>query len=457
MEAARPARRTAVRSANLPSERGPDIRLRPRLQEHEALDQWRTRVTDPKALTVLDLFCGAGGMSAGFDAEGFVVSAGIDADVRAVETFSANHLSKGVCHDLSQIASPDAAQALFESHDIPRPHVIVGGPPCQGFSIVGRARIRSLSRDEQRLLLARNELYNNFFLFVEALQPLLFVIENVPAMRSWQGGLYFDDILNKTRTLGYEPFEDILDAADYGVPQYRRRQFIIGSRIGMFRFPSPRRTAPITLDEAIGDLPAVSAPSLLETLPYAPRRTGPYQQFMRSRVVMEEAGLIRDHVVRPIRDDDRRAFVKLPPGGRYIDLDPEDQRYSVDSFKDKYYKLKPDAPGVTVTAHMAKDGYRYIHWDNDQCRTLSVREAARIQSFDDAYRFAGHRSSRYRQIGNAVPPLLARELAVRVRRAILGGTDVVDDRFWQLHLPLPAPNHVSSPPLPAANEQACAR
>jgi len=119
--------------------------------------------------------------------------------------------------------------------------------------------------------------------------------------------------------------------------------------------------------------------------------------------------------------------------------------------------LKPDAPGVTVTAHMAKDGYLYIHWDNDQCRTLSVREAARIQSFDDAYRFAGHRSSRYRQIGNAVPPLLARELAVRVRRAILGGMDVVDDRFWQLHLPLPTPDHVSSPSLPAANERACAR
>jgi len=444
----------AVVSKNLPSERGPDIRLTPRINDTDTLDRWRTAVTDAKALTVLDLFCGAGGMSSGFEAEGFVVVGGIDADVRAVETFAANHASKGVCHDLSQITSPDDARAFVESHDIPHPHVLVGGPPCQGFSIVGRARIRSLSSADQLRLLARNELYNHFFSFVEALQPLIFIIENVPAIKSLRSGFYFEDILQKTRALGYEPYERVLDASQHGVPQYRRRQFIVGSRIGMFRFPSPRRTTSVSLEEAIGDLPSVTAPSLIETLPYVPRHTGPYQQLMRSRVPKEEAEFIHDHVVRPIRDDDRRAFLKLPPGGRYIDLDPEDQRYSVDSFKDKYYKLRPDTPSVTVTAHMAKDGYRYIHWDNDQCRTLSVREAARIQSFDDSYRFAGHRSSRYRQIGNAVPPLLARELAVRVRRAIMGGMDVVDDRFWQLHLPML--NQPTASTIRIVDGQACA-
>jgi DNA (cytosine-5)-methyltransferase 1 len=424
---------------NLPSGRGPDIRLSRLLQGDDALARWRAQIEDPNALIALDLFCGAGGMSAGFATAGFVVAAGIDSDPRAIETFGANHLSKAVCQDLSRITSPEQAGTFIDRMGIPRPHVIVAGPPCQGFSIVGRARIRSLPSEEQRrTILARNELYQNFFHFVAALRPLLFVLENVQAIKSWEGGLYFDYIVDSAHALGYDTFEDVLDAAQFGVPQYRRRQFIVGSRIGrLFRFPSPHHRPQVTLTEAIADLPAVTAPSLIETLPYVPRRTGEYQELMRSNVLAEEAGLVHDHVVRPIREDDRIAFLKLRPGGRYTDLDPDDQRYSADTFKDKYYKLKPDEPCITITAHMAKDGYRYIHWENEQCRTLSVREAARIQSFDDAYRFAGHRSSRYRQIGNAVPPLLAHEIAVRVRRAILGGLDVVDDRVWQLNLPLP--------------------
>jgi DNA (cytosine-5)-methyltransferase 1 len=141
----------------------------------------------------------------------------------------------------------------------------------------------------------------------------------------------------------------------------------------------------------------------------------------------------------------------MKPGQRYIDIDERYRRYRSDSFRDKYRMLRPDAPCVTITAHMAKDGYRYIHWDREQCRTLSVREAARVQSFDDAFRFAGHRSNRYRMIGNAVPPLLSREIAVRVRRAIQGGLDLVEDREWQMALPLDA-----TPLRDTASESLCA-
>lgn len=412
-----------IRSANLPTHRGQAVRLEPLLQGEEPLAQWQSRVDDPAELIVLDLFCGAGGMSQGFASEGFFVAAGIDSDPVTCETHAANFSSKTLCLDLSGVQSTEQAKEILKQLGIPRVDVIVGGPPCQGFSIVGRARIRSLPKEEQRKeILKRNHLYRPFFHFVEAAQPLLFALENVQTMKSWESGSVFGDMLEIAARLDYETYTDVLNAADYGVPQLRRRQFVVGSHVGRaFRFPSPRFPMPVTLEEAIGDLPHVSAPSLYETIPYTPRRIGLYQQLMRSRVPQEDAELVHDHVVRPVRDDDREIFSTMEPGHRYIDIDARYRRYKTDSFVDKYYMLKPDAPCVTITAHMAKDGYRYIHWDREQCRTLSVREAARAQSFDDAFRFAGHRSSRYRQIGNAVPPLLAQELAISVRRAIKAG------------------------------------
>jgi len=159
-------------------------------------------------------------------------------------------------------------------------------------------------------------------------------------------------MLDKAHDLHYETFTDVLDARDYGVPQSRRRQFIVGSPVGrVFRFPAPRTPRPFSLRDAIGDLPPVSAPSLTETLAYTARQKGPYQQLMRNRVNPDESALIRDHIVRPVRNDDRDIFLAMKPGDRYIDIDPAYQRYSTASFADKYYKLLPDAPCVTITAH----------------------------------------------------------------------------------------------------------
>jgi DNA (cytosine-5)-methyltransferase 1 len=427
-DAVRPERGT-IRSANLPTHRGIAVRLPPLLVGDDALATWHRRLASRDTLIVLDLFCGAGGMSLGFDSEGFFTAAAIDSEPMACETFAANFPAHVRCHDLSTVTSAEQARAIIRDLGLPRVDVVIGGPPCQGFSIGGRSRIRTLPNEEHRQrILQRNDLYRPFFHFVEAARPLMFVMENVSAIKSWEDGSYFADILNSAARIGYDTLKEVLNAADFGVPQIRRRQFLVGSRIGrVFRFPTPRPVDPVTLLEAIGDLPTVQAPSLEETRPYCPRQTGPYQQLMRSRVPPAEQALIHDHVVRPVREDDRDVFRAMQPGHRYIDIDPRYHRYRADTFKDKYYMLRPDEPCVTITAHLAKDGYRYIHWDVDQCRTISVREAARIQSFDDAFRFAGHRTNRYRQIGNAVPPLLAREIAVRVRRAIRGP--------WQLSLP----------------------
>ncbi len=185
MVATERVRRGHIRSADLPTHRGASVDLPARLDGPGALDRWHDRVHDPAALIVLDLFCGAGGMSEGFEAEGFVVAAGIDADAAACATYAANATGKTLCHDLACVHTPDQAQALVAGLGIPRVDVIVGGPPCQGFSVVGRARIRSLPREEQRReILGRNELYRNFFRFVEALRPLMFVIENWGMTRS---------------------------------------------------------------------------------------------------------------------------------------------------------------------------------------------------------------------------------------------------------------------------------
>jgi DNA (cytosine-5)-methyltransferase 1 len=381
----------------------------------------------------IDLFCGAGGLSYGFQEAGFVCALGIDQDADACETHAANLFSKTRCLDIQTITCPPK---LMEELGIPRVDVIIGGPPCQGFSLVGRGKVRSLSREVQDRISRQNYLYREFVRFVKALHPQFFVMENVPHLSSFADGIMMQAIREDFDTLGYDIYPEVLEAAQYGVPQHRRRLFIIGTRIGwVYRRPRTTHgdTIPVrTLADAIADLPPVQAPSLLEELPYIPRRppdvnvSEAYTALMRSTVPHVHQGAIFDHVVRPVRKDDYVIFRAMKQGDRYRDVDPQYRRYAMkrsqrdgrDAFADRYYKLRWDQPCVTITAHMAKDGYRYIHPDIDQPRTLSVREAARIQSFPDHFRFAGYRTSRFYQIGNAVPPLLAEAIGRSIARAL---------------------------------------
>lgn len=395
------------RSLRLPSLRGESVHLSPRIDEIGHRDAWQQRVDDPNTFITLDLFCGAGGMSLGFESAKFFVAAGLDKESLAIATHDYNFLSKGIACDIREITDP---QELLVRLGLSRVDVIVGGPPCQGFARIGKGKIRSIEL-EHYYEEVMNSLYKEFMRFVEVLQPLAFVMENVPDMARYQNG----EILKRIkRNFGdYTIDWQILNAVDYGAPQKRQRLFVQGNRIGQkVHWPKLRAARRhVTVRDAIGDLPDRTPPSLEEVLPYDPQQPlTEYQQKMREGVRLDQENKIFGHIIRQVRDDDRLIFSLLKEGQKYRDLPAELQRYRTDIFDDKYWRLVYDQPSWTVTAHIRKDAYRYIH--PEHCRTLSIREFARLQSFPDRFLFAGPRTERLRQIGNAVPPFLARAIAL---------------------------------------------
>jgi len=400
------------RSRKLPSMRGELIRLPAKIDTPGGLEQWQEHINDPRTIIVLDLFCGAGGMSLGFEAAGCFPAAGVDQNDWAVMSHSYNSLSKGVVQNICEIPDP---RAFVEELGIPRVDVIIGGPPCQGFALIGRGKLKSLGPEKEayyRTVL--NNLYREFIRFVTELRPLVFVMENVPALAWYQDNE--GSLLQRIEQAfpDYTVQSQPLNALDAGVPQRRSRLFIQGNCIGApVRWPVEATLEPVTVEQAIGDLP-VRAPGMLsdEAIPYQPcNGQTPYQQRMREGVPDDQTHVIWDHITRQLREDDQAIFAMMPQGGKYRDLPDEWKRYRQHgkNFADKYWRLIANEPSWTITAHIAKDAYRYIH--PTQHRTLSVREFARLQSFPDRFRFCGPRTERLRQIGNAVPPLLAQSIA----------------------------------------------
>jgi DNA (cytosine-5)-methyltransferase 1 len=228
-------------------------------------------------------------------------------------------------------------------------------------------------------------------------------------------------MVDELEALGYTVEERVVDTWRYGVPQFRQRLLLVALRDGVrFRWPdeTPER---VTVDNAISDLPPVEggwrpAGGAEGWSPYGGPRTS-FQRAARQGIPADLANRVYDHITRPVREDDAVAFRTMDSSTRYSDLDPELRRYRHDIFDDKYKRLDPHELSRSITAHIAKDGYWYIHPYQD--RTLTVREAARIQTFPDRVRFAGPPSAAFRQIGNAVPPVLAR----RVGEAILAALE----------------------------------
>jgi DNA (cytosine-5)-methyltransferase 1 len=366
---------------------------------------------------VVDLFCGAGGMSLGFQMAGYHIGLGIEKEILPWQTHYYNFDESCYHGDISEIVDPEA---LLEQNGISRVDVIIGGPPCQGYSRVGRGKLAQVGQDRDHYLRdPRNKLWQEFLRFVRVLKPQWFVMENVPDMAGFNdgSGLLIDKILQEFERLGYTCDQRILLAADYGVPQTRNRLFIVGNKCG-HPIPWPEATHGtgahhyVTVWEAISDLPIVKIKHRKDEIPYKPRGTlTEYQLLMR-----EGAGdVLYNHQTRWHNQQDIRAFRWLPEGGKYVDLPDRYKRYRDDIFLDKYWKLRRDAPCWTIEAHIGKDSYRYIYpsrtGEPEPARTISVREAARLQGFPDKFRFYGPFTKQFHQVGNAVPPLLSKAVA----------------------------------------------
>lgn len=397
----------------LPNQRGPVLEPPRRVEAPpaDALAARRWLKTRPKPWAV-DLFCGAGGLSLGLARAGFTVVAAADSDAASVRTHEANLGPLTFCGDLTD---PTPFIDFMNERGLRRAELVAGGPPCQPFSRAGSSKIRSLvSIGKREAADRRAELWRSFIEVVEHLKPSVVLLENVPDMARWNDGAVLLGVMQSLREAGYEPEARVLDAFRYGVPQHRARLFVVGTRSRAFAWPREKRTRP-TLRDAIGDLPRVPGGSTKLALKYDGPSTA-FQRAARRGVPRGERLVVHDHWTRGVRKDDQEAFRLLRPGGTYKDLPRRLQRYRADIFDDKYKRLSWNDLSRTITAHIARDGYWYIH--PSQHRTLSIREAARIQTFPDWFRFAGHPTTQFRQIGNAVPPALAEAVAREAKAAV---------------------------------------
>lgn len=422
-------------SLRLPTQRGERIRLArhelsPDLGDKESVRSWLECRPRPWAV---DLFCGAGGLSLGLEQAGFSVVAAADFDSVSTETHAANLPGLTWTGDL---ANPYNFIHQLDEWGIDKVDLLAGGPPCQPFSRAGTSKIGNLVKIGKRGPIdERAGLWESFFTILDRLNPRAMLFENVPDFAQAQGGALLTALIEELKCRGYGVYVQKLDAWKYRVPQHRSRLFVVGIEDGgNFKWPRPRGRRP-TVGQAIGDLPVVPADSRKETQAYTGPPSSVLSRLLRKGLRGQDARQIRDHVTRAVRPDDAEIYSLLKPGDTYLDVPEELRRYRWDIFDDKYVRLSSDGLSRTITAHIAKDGYWYIHPSED--RTLSIREAARIQTFPDRFRFAGPPSSRYQQIGNAVPPLLASAIGSSVKSAL---------DLKQLHLKIEEehPNYDSS-------------
>lgn len=373
------------------------------------------------APSVLDLFAAPGGMSCGFKEAGYKIVAVLDKDPWGCKTLTHNFGSNGT------VVIQGNIERLMVSG---RVDVVVGGPPCQSFSVVGRPKINHLKEYSNRSRFIddkRNRLYKHFVKVVESMQPVFFVMENVPGMLSYRGGRVKDQVLEDFKRIGYSTDMKVLNAADFGVPQVRHRAVFMGNRLGVENpFPdgyhydpqdehSPediRGLSPhLTVRDAISDLPPLRAGEGEDEMDYQPASALTlYQRWAR-----EGATKLYNHRARRHSERDRKLFRMLKPGEKMVDLPERLQPYRSDIFKDKIRKQRWDRPSTAILAHMQKDCLMYVHPAKRQARSFTPREAARLQSFRDRYRFMGPMTQQFRQVGNAVPPLAAQAIAAAIR------------------------------------------
>lgn len=427
---------------------------------------------------LVDLFSGCGGITLGMERAGFRSVAGVEIDEHAANTYARNFHpgTVGVGRD---ITSQDPASLLgVEVGEVSGAvDAVMGGPPCPSFTRVGRAKLREvMDHPEAFKLDPRTTLYLHAIRFIRDMRPLIVVIENVPDVLNQGGECVGETIAEQIEGLGYNVTYSLLNAANYGVPQFRDRFILIGFHKSLGTSPSlpiathaidipsgyasSRRVAlrlveameashwnpvayasssvvqpAVSVEQAIGDLPSITehlgreqrrGAKRLQTVVQLSSSPAPnsYAELMR-RWPGLETDITLAHETRELRHRDYRIFARMAPGDEYpaahriaMDLWAENggrasserefvPPYDPSKFPNKWTKMDGSKPSRTLMAHLGKDGYSHIHYDSKQARTITVREAARLQSFPDGFNFAGTMNPAFRQIGNAVPPLLA--------------------------------------------------
>lgn len=379
----------------------------------------------------VDLFCGAGGLSVGFESAGFKSVYAIDNDAAAIETYKYNHPDcHTVCSDIEKISAADIFKAAGTTN-IP---LIVGGPNCQGVSLRGK-------RDQND---PKNKMFTHFRRLIEEVQPEWFVMENVPGLLHKHNRELASDIFQSFEDIGYRCGADVLLAADYGAPQLRYRLFLIGNRMGLpIAFPTPTHSFPFenhglddsifskfkretpswrTVKDAIGDLPPIEnggGEELVEKFFSSRKQKNEYIKWCRPT-----GKDLLNHVCHRTNDNNIALIKHIPQGKNWksIPLEIRPARFDRVALKDHtttYGRLSWNMPARTVTCYFNNVTCgAYTHPEQD--RGISVREGARLQSFPDTFRFLGSLARQYRQVGNAVPPLLAFHVAKTLHELIVG-------------------------------------
>jgi len=409
---------------------------------HHHRDKQTKVASSSNAPIFMDFFCGAGGMSLGLRKAGFRPVLALDADVTAARTYRYNDPSIDVENVLTEDIRELEIEDLKRRLDGRRLDLMVGAPPCQGFSSAGnRSKLAHLARKAlQGYNIARDERNYLFEYLVGAtlqLKPALFLMENVPGMdtKRKDGPSFMQLAAQMLEQAGYSTTIWKLNAVSFGVPQKRLRRFLVASLAGaapnapVSEFQDrttgsfdPDALPPTRLDQAIFDLPPLDADDgavVMKNDPQASYDDPRFRFYLTNpRFQVKERGkLIYNHRSRYQNNSDLELYALLNPGEDSVHAVEKYGRadlmkYRADIFDDKYSKMRPEEPSRTIVSHLAKDGNTYIH--PEQTRSITQREAARIQSFPDSYVFCGTPTDQWTQIGNAVPPALAYVIGTRL-------------------------------------------
>ena len=480
------------------------------------------RIAQGNAPRVLDLFAGCGGISLGFHSTGFELVGAVEIEPKAARSHARNFHGNLDGDAFEAHAKPwdittTEPEELMNAYGLlggvnEQVDVIVGGPPCQAFARVGRAKLREVADHPEAFLQdARSNLYLRYLDYVRAFQPVALMMENVPDILNFGGHNIAEEICEALSDLGYQVRYTMLNAVNFSVPEMRERMFLVAFREEITVdtwFPEQthwvdlprgyRGTRQVAMQTIRFDLleehpyfvmppeadrentiPAVTATGALSDLPGIPedseqkRKKGPrrftqlvryrpqhalttFQSLMREWPGFESEGGVWEHVIRYLPRD-YKIFARMQPGDQYpeahslalrmfderldeiereegrrprkgsVRYQAEQERYvppyDPDKFPNKWRKMEADQPARTLMAHLGKDSYSHIHYSNAEARTISVREAARLQSFPDGFVFEGPMNPAFRQIGNAVPPLMAKALADNIMGQLQNGVE----------------------------------